>query len=146
MSKKALNLNIDELLFDKLTQYRKLKGVTATSVIEELIDNLHLNVDKNVDTSLAHADNVDKNVDRIYMTEERFDYRVEPFAERLKALEEAIDYYDKALTSLIEEPTLLNLFKDEQTQEQLILFIERLKDTNASKTISITPEALGSRS
>jgi len=79
-----------------------------------------------------------------YMTEERFDYRVEPFTKliptlvsRIEQLEEAIDYYDKALTSLIEEPALLNLFKDPETQEQLILFIERLKDSNATRTISV---------
>lgn len=85
-NKRALNLNIEEELFDKLTQYRKLKGVTATSVIEELISNLHLNVDEDVDDKDNAVISEPERKPTDYMTEERFDYRVEPFTKLIPTL------------------------------------------------------------
>jgi hypothetical protein len=154
MSKKALNLNIDELLFDKLTQYRKLKGVTATSVIEELINNLHLNVDKDVDTSLAHVDNVD-NVDTIYITEDYFNNALLPFVERLIALEKVMlnpneymavqnldKYYADQLDTL--QPYIKALVVADQ--DRLMDNLERQLDPTKDGMIVVIPEAVGQKS
>lgn len=99
---------------------------------------------------------VDERKPTDYMTEGRFDEKTADIVthfqgifDRLSKLEaemrdqiNANDYLHTPLYPLIEEPALLNLFKDPETQEQLILFLERLKEPNASRTINIIPEVL----
>lgn len=135
--KKAISLRIEEDLIKVLQQYAESENLSQANFIEAYL--LTLKTGNKESVKLVEDT-------RQSITEEFIVQILLPLKSRIEQLEEAIDYYDRALMSLIEEPTLLNLFKDEQTQEQLILFIERLKDTNTSKTISIIPEALGSRS
>lgn len=135
--KKAISLRIEEDLIKVLQQYAESENLSQANFIEAYL----LTLKTGNKESIKPVEDTRQSI-----TEEFILQILLPLKSRIEQLEEAIDYYDRALTPLIEEPTLLNLFKDEQTQEQLILFIERLKDTNASKTISIIPEALGSRS